>query len=461
MRALPINSFLSFKGKVHVYSDFDGTYCPERHTAMHNTVQNPYMVAYCDKMDKFFKAAGNDLNFHITTGRTFGEFEAISWLLKLRDYRLPLPQTVITKNGSDEFLKISSDADFYDKGIFPYNYNNTSLKKEHKIKDLTNWDGDKIYLHIRAAAKKVYLKFKEGESENSVRDYGRKSLFSDGKLNPHEWKKMPQIDGLFLKHEKPIVNFELGSRNDGKLKFHLIFPPDYDYCPFRQYVYDSCVNDIKSFMNENDIKYWQHWEEPNSKNHFRKSLSITPNVNDGELTKLFDTRNAVMEAMNNNDLVIVAGDGSNDFKMLNPLEYIPSADWVNYAKDSNCPEFYLGDMKKKLRDLRHLYKGYDDEYTNELRKELQENGFLKRLQDMPFVGIVIKKDKSKLKKLVDTFASSGKIVEIDKGQLDEGVKKAVKKYAEINQNFRNDMSDNLKYVVGYCNQTSLENEIIK
>ena len=215
------------------------------------------------------------------------------------------------------------------------------------------------------------------------------------------------------------------------------------------------------YLLDQGVKYWQHWEEPNSKNHFRKSLSITPNVNDGELTKLFDTRNAVMEAMNNNDLVIVAGDGSNDFKMLNPLEYIPSADWVNYAKDSNCPEFYLGDMKKKLRDLRHLYKGYDDEYTNELRKELQENGFLKRLQDMPFVGIVIKKDKSKLKKLVDTFASSGKIVEIDKGQLDEGVKKAVKKYAEINQNFRNDMSDNLKYVVGYCNQTSLEKEIVK
>ena len=80
------------------YSDFDGTYCPEKHYKMHKQVRNPDMVNYCETMEKFFKQTHNTLNFHITTCRTLGEFEAIYWLLKIRVYRLPLPQSVIVKN---------------------------------------------------------------------------------------------------------------------------------------------------------------------------------------------------------------------------------------------------------------------------------------------------------------------------------------------------------------------------
>lgn len=438
-----------FCGKVHIYSDFDGTYCPEKHSAMHNPEQNPTMLNYCNKMDKFFKSAKNDLNFSVTTGRTLGEFEAVAWLLKLRNYRLPLPQSVIVKNGSDEFFKTCSDSDFYDRGVFPYNYNTTSKEKENKIKSLTNWDGKKIHSYIKSAAQKVYLNFVEAESENSVKDYGTKSLFSEGKLNPYEWKKMPQNDGEFLTHNDPIVDFQLGSRKDGNLKVNLTFPPDYDYCPFRRYVYDSCVNDIKSYLAKHNVNYFQSWEEPNHKNHFRKSVTITPNIEGKELNKLFDTREAVLKAKKNNDLVIVAGDGSNDFQMLNPLEYIDAKDWEMYARNSKCPEFYLGDMRKKLRDLRHLYKGYDTEYINDLRKEFNENGFLKRLEEMPLVGIVIKRENYKLQKLVDTFSLSGKIVEVEKGQLDEGIKRAIRNYAQINNNFKNDMTENLKRIIGY------------
>lgn len=437
----------AFYGSVHVYSDFDGTYCPEKHSAMHNPWQNPDMVKYCKKMNSFFKEAGNDIDFTVTTGRTYGEYEAVSWLLKIRDYRLPLPKSVIVKNGSDEFLKTGTDSDFYDKGIFPYNPRITSKEKEDKIKALTNWEGEKIHSFIKSVAKKFYLEFIEGESENSKRDYGSKSLYSQGKLNPDEWTKMPQKDGSFLEHEKPIVDFELASRDDGKLKVNLTFPPDYDFCPFRRYVYDSCVYDITSFLAENNVKYFQTWTEPTSKNHFRKSITITPNIGDKELNKLFDTREAVLKALGNNDLVIVAGDGSNDFQMLNPLEYIDEKDWARYAKGTKCPEFYFGDMKTKLRDLRHLYKGYDSEYINDLRQELTENGLLKRLENMPLIGIVVKSDNSKLQKLVDTFSLTGKIIEIDKGQLDTGIKKAIKNYAQINDKFKNNMNNNLKKMI--------------
>lgn len=101
MNVTGIKNIMNFtSGKVHLYSDFDGTYCPEKHSAMHNPEQNPRMVDYCNKMDKFFKSSKNDLTFHITTGRTLGEFEAVSWLLKFRNYRLPLPQSVITDRKS-------------------------------------------------------------------------------------------------------------------------------------------------------------------------------------------------------------------------------------------------------------------------------------------------------------------------------------------------------------------------
>ena len=44
-----------------------------------------------------------------------------------------------------------------------------------------------------------------------------------------------------------------------------------------------------------------------TKNHYRKSLTITPKINGDRLTKLFDTKEAVKDAIKNNDLVIVAG----------------------------------------------------------------------------------------------------------------------------------------------------------
>lgn len=445
MKINGLGNSLSFTaGKVHVYSDFDGTYCPEKHSAMHKPEQNPYMVDYCNKMNKFFKSTKGDLDFHITTGRTYGEFEAISWLLKIRDYRLPLPKSVITKNGSDEFVKKGSDADFYDKGKYPYDYNKPSKVKENKIKHLTNWDGEAIKQHIKSAAQKACLQFIEAESENSTRDYGNMSLFSHGKLNPDEWKKLPLDDGDIIEHEHPKADFVLGSRKDGNLKFHLVFPPDYGYCPIRNWIYDNYMDDVRGFLADNNVKYFQSWEEPSHKNHYRRSTTITPLIEGGELTKVFDTKNVVNKAIKNNDLVIVAGDGSNDFKMLNPLEYISQEDWQKYAEHSNHQEFYQGDMKKKLRDLRHIYRGNDSEYINELRDELNKNGFLKQLEDMPFVGIIIRKDNSKLQKLADTFASIGKIVVVDKGNIDEGIRLAIQNYAKQNTKFENNMSIKFK-----------------
>ena len=65
-------------------------------------------------------------------------------------------------------------------------------------------------------------------------------------------------------------------------------------------------------------------------------LVYTPKIDGNELTKVFDTKEAVSKAIKNNDLVIVAGDGSNDFEMLNPLEYISKQEWEQYAFCWQC-----------------------------------------------------------------------------------------------------------------------------
>ncbi len=103
MKVAGVTNKINFKaGKVNVYSDFDETYCPAKHSSLHGESENEFMKEYCSKMDKFFKSTKGDLHFYITTGRTFGEYEAISYLLKMRGFQLPLPESFIAKNGGDE-----------------------------------------------------------------------------------------------------------------------------------------------------------------------------------------------------------------------------------------------------------------------------------------------------------------------------------------------------------------------
>ena len=237
-------------GKAEVYSDFDGTYCPARHCSLHDPSANKFMPEYCDRLDKFFKSTRRDLQFNITTGRTFGEYESISWLLKLRNFRLPLPETVITKDGGDRLIKNGSDNDFYNRGVFPFTYKGTAKEKEEHFKSLTNWNGEGIHNELKRLADKYKIRFVEADSQNSVVDYGERSLYSLGKLNPDDWTNLPSKDGQILQHQTPIADYALGSRNDGNLKFNLIFPPDYGYCPERNWIYNNFMNDLRAYISK-------------------------------------------------------------------------------------------------------------------------------------------------------------------------------------------------------------------
>ncbi len=441
MRISNITNCLSFTaGKVQVYSDFDGTYCPAKHSFIRDNHNDKFMEEYCTKMDNFFQSTENDIHFHITTGRTYSEYKSISQLLKKRGYKLPLPESFIAKNGSDEYLKQRNNSDFYQTGKFPFDYNTTNLQKKENIRKATGWDGEIIKNFIRNLAEKYKLRFVEAGSENSVKDYGEDSLFSNGKLNPDDWKILPTHNGKIKQHEKPAVDYVLGARKDGDLKINLIFSPDYGYCRERNYIYDNFMNEIKSFLHKENINYSMRWDIPNKHNHYRNHCNITPNIEGKELTKLYDTKVALKKAISENDMVVVAGDGSNDFDMLNPLEYIDKQEWAKFKENSKCKEFYDSEMRVKLVKLKDAL----NDKNNLLKQELETNGFIDCIKRMPLYSIVVKKDNSDLELLTDVFSRFNKVIEIKKGELDKGLKEAIKHHSEINKDFKTSMSDKFK-----------------
>lgn len=424
MKISCFKEYINFKaGKVSVYSDFDGTYCPAKHSSLHNKGENLFMNDYSAKMDNFLKSTEGDLHFHVTTGRTFGEYEAISSLLEMQGFNLPYPESFIAKNGSDEYIKTTGSKHF------PYKYTSPNKVKEEKIKILTGWNGEELKTFIRELTQKYRLKFIEADSENSVKDYGNNSLFSQGKLNADEWKKLPNK-----------TEFVLGCRKDGNLKVNLVFSPDYGKVPERNYIYDNFMNEIKNFLNSKKWQYCIEWDIPNKHNHYRNHCNITPKIDNKALTKLYDTKEAVKNAIKNNDMVIVAGDGSNDFDMLNPLEYLNKENWDKFKSESSHPEFYNCDMNKKLTLLKDVYDGKN----TSLKQELERNGFLRKIEEIPLYSIVIKKNNSKLAILSETFRQTGKIIEVENGEIDKGIKELVKNHSQKNKTFESAMSDKFK-----------------
>lgn len=436
MRICGVTCCTNFKsGKVHVYSDFDGTYCPAKHSSLHNPAANPNMKEYCTKISDFFKATDGNLHFHVTTGRTFGEYKAVSELLRERQFELPLPETFIAKNGSDEYVKINNQGDFYKAGEFPFKYDKTNKLKQENIHNLTNWDGEKLKDFIKNMASKKGFSIVEADSENSVKDYGKNSLFSEGKLNPEEWK------GKVV----TTKNAKLGLRNDGNLKINIVFPPNYN---------ENCkelVKDIENHLKQNHVEYNMRLKSASNHNHYRKSCEIMPLIDGNKLTKLYDTKEALKRAIKEHDMIIVAGDGSNDLEMLNPLEYIEQKDWNKYKKHSKFKEFYECNMYKKLELLQEALNGK----MPQLKQELENNGFIEQIKKMPIYSIVIRNDDSELEILSNIFGDLGKVIEVEKGDLDKGIKSAIEKHALNNTPFREGMSSKFKtYIMGVSSKAN-------
>ena len=86
--------------------------------------------------------------------------------------------------------------------------------------------------------------------------------------------------------------------------------------------------------------------------------------------------------------------------------------------------------------------------------ELQNNPekyseIIKQLEDLPFIGIVVKNDEkdSPLSDIVNAFGKDSKyqkIIEVENGHLEDGVKEAIKLHASHNPEFMKKLNPDLK-----------------
>jgi len=255
------------------------------------------------KFQKVFDSTRDDLKFHITTGRTLGEYDAVSHLIKMQGFELPLPNKVIAKNGGDQYMKTGTDADFYRRGIFPFRYDVTNQQKDADLKALIGWDGPKIKARLKQIFEEHNLRIVEADSENSVSDYGSRSLFSSGKLRYE--KDSVQLRGGM----KPTADWAVGLRNDGNSKIFITFPYDMDFCPERRGVWNSINEKIRNLFDEigtNGVHSYvkQYDNECGGRPYKVYEPLVDKNLREGVrkvqehgLTKLYDTKQAVKRAI--------------------------------------------------------------------------------------------------------------------------------------------------------------------
>ena len=412
-------------GKVDLYSDFDVTYFPAKHTDLY-TITPERTKQLNDYFDEFRPLLNEgDLHFTITSGRTFGEFQTVADLIKSKGIQMPLPDTFIAKNGSDEYVRVAADSEYYNKGIFPFRYETVNTQKQEDIKNATGWHG-KLKDKLREILQKHYLQIIDHESENSGRDYGQKSLMTHVKYDKFELK-----EGIDAKSE-----WKVGLRKDGSLKIYASFPYDMLHVGQRSYVYDKIKEEFEEYLKENGVKFVRE-EERDVHGGNRPVLVYTPQMADGSpLTKLYDTKEAVKKAIKNNDLVITAGDGKNDIEMLNPLNYIETSDLDT-------------DLQKQLKNVSE----------DNIEEILKNQTVVERLRKLPFVGIIIKGEHSSLEQLVKHFEQFNRIIETEKGTLQEAIKQAIKKYAEECPEFAQNLKEDFKIQLEMAKETVREGTI--
>lgn len=446
-----LNKKQAFKaGKVRVFSDFDKTFLPASHKNFARNYDEGfvnYLRGYFADFKDFLSRTREGLKFSITTGRSYGEFETMAEISRERKFGMPLPDTLIAKNGSDEYLKVGTDEDFYAGGYFPFDYNKTNKEKEENIKRLTGWDGPKIKERLKELFQSYNMRIVEADSEHSPHDYGMRSLFSAGNL--------PDERGInFVPPNK--ADWSVGFRKDGNCKIFITYPYDMMKVDERGTAWKEINKKIRNIFEETGVD-WLNVHRGGDYHYnncggrlvdtyspiVHRGVEIARYNHNTGLTKHYDVNEAIKIAKQNNDLVIAAGDGSNDEVMLNPFLYL-------YDDLMKCPEYAMrgygagnvGCSVKLMEKYPHLKKAFDD---------------------LPFYGIVVKDvdGDSDLAGLITALGSgeNKKIIVVEHGHLQDGIKEAIRLYAEKNPKYKEKLSPDLaKEIFGITKKDDVKSQ---
>ena len=335
-----MNTALSFKaGVTEFFSDFDGTFMPHeyRHDVFcKNSADSPRhdflksgkkgFQDYFDSFDSLLsKIRGKDsdkLSFTITTGRNRPEYNYYMERIREDGLKVPLPDKLIITNGGDVYTKRQDIGDFFaskEKEVFLKS--DFLQSKREQVKSATQgWDGKKI--------RGIINNFFEGKPYNyTVFEADTDGVFYADGMHFNSKRQMmpsPPLDYAALK-------------DNGDLQFHVNFP----YYNSEKTFLETTRKALAEKVSDGGVQIVFRSYAPKNLDGFGEII-IAPSINGGKIEKVFDTKIKVDEIIKKglNDLVVVAGDGSNDARMLDLFEYIDLEDGADIISEKNLKKIY-------------------------------------------------------------------------------------------------------------------------
>ncbi len=388
-----INSAYGFslnfgKGKTTLFSDFDGTYMPFRHEDIFKNkhiINREEFYDTFDNLRKFMTKKADKFELNITSGRNIHEWRAFVNKLEKMGLKTPLPKKMIASNGADVFIKTQANNYVHEE----------DSDKEEEIRIASCW--------TKRVRKDLINSFKQ-DGYTIIEPYINSS--------ENEYDKELTVQKFFPKDDTTkFASF----RKDDELHLNILFNKSTTKEEF-----NNIEAKIKNYLSSKNIYAKVNPDYAGKYSGGYPVFNIVPLMEGGkELTKLYDINKELEHAKEENDIVVVAGDGKNDKEMLNPLNYI------------DLPENIDKDNLDVLKDY----------FNTHLDKKAQ-------LRLLPFAGIVIAdenkpKDKLSLKpdfiKLINDLAGAKKLFLVQKGELHKGLEEANNEYAKINKIFKKNM----------------------
>lgn len=312
-------------GHTKLYTDFDGTYFPFPQDAI--IERDSGCISQLNKMyssfAQFSKLAKDKLSILITTGRSKLEMYGVLNDFKESKVDINLPDGYIFRDGLEE-VKNCENGSLNDVSSSHF------FSQKEDIKQIIKSIDSEITIIEPIANKWINGR---GNETLSV-------LFE--KLSPSKRQKYASVV----------------AEDNGILE--LAFPSNVDTEPFvfafkKYYEAINAPVDIKAYKNDKNLQVPQQLDATAKGYTYKPSNSIfiRPKTDGIKTDKLIKPKKEVKEIVENNlnDLVIVAGDASNDITMLNPLNYI---DIFGVLYDKNAPIEQLLENKDVLNALNKL-----------------------------------------------------------------------------------------------------------
>lgn len=372
------------KDKVHIYTDYDRTLSP----AVTSDAKKPKGSAILKKVAKSFEEFStlmqtmkDHITTHVSSGRSIAEYENMYILYGKRNIELPKVDSIIVKEGSDEYFENKAQ-----NGGFSYTIKNKN--RYEKLKQQTKWDNQTIREKTHRLIRQNGLTTLECKTTLSKKNYGKRSVFSRPSL---------------LKPNTVLI------RDIGDMRLFLGMPPS-----IPEHKAEQTALQVADYLHSQKIKF-ELVKKPKDKecNDFL-SYTFTPILKGEVLSKAYDPNLQIQKAKKEGDLVIVAGDGKNDLEMLNPLSYI----------------------SKKTKNL-------DISDPQRVKEFLDKQPDLKeKIKKLPLISIIVQKKDEKCQELENLNAIFGqdseykKIITIEEGSLAKGIKQAIKEYQKQNKKFK-------------------------